>query len=224
MVRALFGLLLFIGPRADHAISSFPDRFSNNRRIWERPPGGEAWTSSVGSRSDSVHVGSPGSVHGHREDLVCPESPEASGSRFKSEAVDRRRGHRGSGVGLPVHNAGLDRWPYRGRDVGWQPHHPGRRRPDSWRTLQQPRSGEDGGGGPTRRVPEVARESAESGNSANSRTSVGGRQPVGGGGTRPGWSWDDLVYGYGASPSGLQFNEGVALVRVSRPRGELWPT
>ena len=30
-----------------------------------------------------------------------------------------------------------------------------------------------------------------------------------------GWSWDDLVYGYGASPSGLQFNEGVALVRVS---------
>ena len=30
-----------------------------------------------------------------------------------------------------------------------------------------------------------------------------------------GWAWDDLVYGYGASPSGLQFNEGVALVRVS---------
>ena len=30
-----------------------------------------------------------------------------------------------------------------------------------------------------------------------------------------GWSWDDLVYGYGAVPSGLQFNEGVALVRVS---------
>lgn len=30
-----------------------------------------------------------------------------------------------------------------------------------------------------------------------------------------GWSWDDLAYGYGAVPSGLQFNEGVALVRVS---------
>lgn len=30
-----------------------------------------------------------------------------------------------------------------------------------------------------------------------------------------GWSWDDLVYGYGVSPAGLQFNEGVALVRVS---------
>ena len=30
-----------------------------------------------------------------------------------------------------------------------------------------------------------------------------------------GWSWDDLVYGYGAFPSALQFNEGVALVRVS---------
>ena len=30
-----------------------------------------------------------------------------------------------------------------------------------------------------------------------------------------GWSWDDLVYGYGVSPSGLQFNEGVALVQVS---------
>ena len=30
-----------------------------------------------------------------------------------------------------------------------------------------------------------------------------------------GWSWDDLVYGYGAVPSGLQYNEGVALVRVS---------
>lgn len=33
-----------------------------------------------------------------------------------------------------------------------------------------------------------------------------------------GWAWDDLVYGYGASPSGLQFNEGVALVRVSPTR------
>ncbi len=30
-----------------------------------------------------------------------------------------------------------------------------------------------------------------------------------------GWAWDDLVYGYGASPSGLQYNEGVVLVRVS---------
>lgn len=30
-----------------------------------------------------------------------------------------------------------------------------------------------------------------------------------------GWSWDDLVYGYGAVPGGLQFNEGMALVRVS---------
>ncbi len=30
-----------------------------------------------------------------------------------------------------------------------------------------------------------------------------------------GWAWDDLVYGYGASPSSLQFNEGVTLVRVS---------
>ena len=101
--------------------------------------------------------------------LFAGNSRQAADSRFESETADRRSGrYRRPGAGLPVHDPDLDRWS-RSRTGRWRAtsSSQGARRPDLGRTLQQPRSREDGAGGSFRRVPAVASEFTGSGNPSN---------------------------------------------------------